>query len=118
MSTPRPGVCDGRAVIAPLRAPALARAWFLLTAVLVVVAIAVQLPVSAGEQDGFFDVPAYRALNLFAYFTIQSNILVAIASTALAQRRAEMNAVEDFLADLQAGALAGGHSARQVAAHG
>ncbi len=41
-----------------------------------------------------------------------------IASTALAQRRAEMNEVEDFLADLQAAALTGGHSARQVAAHG
>ena len=79
-------MCDGRAVIAPLRAPALARAWFLLTAVLVVVAIAVQLPVSAGEQDGFFDVPAYRALNLFAYFTIQSNILVAVSALLTALR--------------------------------
>ena len=42
-----------------------------------------------------------------------------IASTALAQRRAEMNEVEDFLAHLQAATLAGGDSsARQVAAHG
>ena len=41
-----------------------------------------------------------------------------IASTALAQRRAETNEVEEFLADLRTAALTGGHSARQVAAHG
>ena len=41
-----------------------------------------------------------------------------IASTALAQRRAEMNEVEEFLADLQTAALTGGHAVRQVAAHG
>ena len=41
-----------------------------------------------------------------------------VASTALAQRRAEMNEVEDFLAGLQAAVRTGGHSARQVAAHG
>jgi hypothetical protein len=41
-----------------------------------------------------------------------------IASTALAQRRAETDAVEDFLADLQTAAPAGGHAARRVAAHG
>ena len=41
-----------------------------------------------------------------------------IASTALAQRRAETNEVEEYLAGLQAAALTGGHSARQVAAHG
>lgn len=67
-------------MIAPLRAPALARAWFLLTAVVVVVAIAVQVPVSAGTTGGFFDVPAYRALNVFAFFTIQSNLLVAVSA--------------------------------------
>ncbi len=67
-------------MIAPLRAPALARAWFLLTAVVVVVAIAVQLPDSAAETGGFFDVPVYRALNVFAFFTIQSNLLVALSA--------------------------------------
>ena len=41
-----------------------------------------------------------------------------VASTALAQRRAEMNEVEEFLADLQTAALTGGHAVRQVAAHG
>ena len=67
-------------MIAPLRAPALARAWFLLTAVVVVVAVAVQLPVSAGTDGGFFEVPAYRALNVLAFFTIQSNLLVATSA--------------------------------------
>ncbi len=41
-----------------------------------------------------------------------------LASTSLAQRRAEMNEVEDFLASLQTAARAGGHPVRQVAAHG
>ena len=41
-----------------------------------------------------------------------------VASTALAQRRAETDAVEDFLADLQTAALARGHAAPRVAARG
>ena len=41
-----------------------------------------------------------------------------VAATSLAQRRAEMNEVEDFLASLNAAARTHGHSARQVAAHG
>jgi len=73
-------LCDGQPVIAPLATPALARAWFLLTVVVVVVAITVQVPTSSGETGGFFDVPAYRALNVFAFFTIQSNILVAVSA--------------------------------------
>lgn len=67
-------------MIAPLRAPALARAWFLVTVVVVVVALAVQVPVSVGQEGGFFDVPLYRGLNLFAYFTVQSNLLVAASA--------------------------------------
>ena len=67
-------------MIAPLRAPTLARYWFLATAVLVVVAIAVQVPVSAAEPGGFFDRPLYRGLNVFAFFTIQSNLLVAASA--------------------------------------
>ena len=67
-------------MIAPLRAPALAGAWFLLTAVVVVVAIVVQVPTSAAETGGFFDVPLYRGLNVFAFFTIQSNLLVAVSA--------------------------------------
>jgi len=67
-------------VIAPLRAPALVRAWFLLTAFVVVVAIVVQVPASVVETGGFFDVPLYRGLNVFAFFTIQSNLLVAVSA--------------------------------------
>ena len=67
-------------MIAPLRVPALARAWFLVTAVLVAVAIVVQVPTSAAATGGFFDEPVYRGLNVFAFFTVQSNILVAVSA--------------------------------------
>jgi hypothetical protein len=67
-------------VIAPVARPGPARAWFLVTALAVVVAIGVQVPVSAVTEGGFFDLPAYRALNTFAFFTIQSNLLVGISA--------------------------------------
>ncbi|WP_380164152.1 Pr6Pr family membrane protein [Jannaschia sp. R86511] len=67
-------------MIAPLRTPGLARAWFLLTAVVVLVAVAVQVPVSAAVETGFFARPLYRGLNVFAFFTIQSNLLVALSA--------------------------------------
>ena len=41
-----------------------------------------------------------------------------VASTSLAQRRAEMNEVEDFLAGLQTAARTGGNSARMVGGKG
>ncbi len=72
------------------RGMTIARAWLLMTAALVVVALAVQLPVSASSTDGFFDVPTYRALNLFAYFTVQSNVLVA-ASALLTALQPDMD---------------------------
>lgn len=67
-------------MIAPLRTPGPARAWFLLTAVLALLAVAAQVWLSATGDDGFFDAPVYRALNLFVYFTIQSNLLVALSA--------------------------------------
>lgn len=89
MSTGGDTVCDRSPVIAPLRAPALARAWFLLTAVAVVVAVVIQVPLSAGVTTGFFDSPVHRGLNVFAFFTIQSNLLVALSAllTALQPER-------------------------------
>lgn len=73
-------LCDRQPVIAPVGRPGLARTWFLLTAVVVVVAIGIQVPVSAGTEGGFFSDPAYRALNTFAFFTIQSNLLVGLSA--------------------------------------
>jgi hypothetical protein len=82
-------VCERSRVIAPVRRRLLARAWFLLTAVVVLVAVAVQVPVSAAEQSGFFSTPVYRGLNVLAFFTIQSNLLVAVSAllTALDPER-------------------------------
>lgn len=63
-----------------------ARLWFAVTALAVVVALAIQIPLtaSAGDDDAFFSTPAYRVLNLFMFFTIWSNILVAVVSARLA----------------------------------
>jgi hypothetical protein len=65
---------------------AAARALFALTALAVVVALAVQLPLSAGNAASQFTRPGARVLNTFCYFTIQSNILVAITAGMLAWR--------------------------------
>ena len=67
-------------MIAPLHIRSLARGWFVLTGVLVLVAIAIQVPVSAAVETGFFGTPLYRGLNVFAFFTIQSNLLVAVSA--------------------------------------
>lgn len=67
-------------MFAPVRTPTLARAWFLLTALAVVTAVGIQLPLSAADTSGFFDSPVERGLNLFAFFTIQSNLLVGLSA--------------------------------------
>ncbi|MGJ7439454.1 Pr6Pr family membrane protein [Aquipuribacter sp. MA13-6] len=67
-------------MIAPVRNEPLARAWFLLTAAVVVVAVAVQVPLSAAVETGYFSTPLARGLNVFAFFTIQSNLLVAASA--------------------------------------
>ncbi len=64
-------------MIAPLRLRWLARGWFVVTAVLVLAAVAIQVPLSAAVDSGYFSTPLYRGLNVFAFFTIQSNLLVA-----------------------------------------
>lgn len=65
-----------------------ARCWFALNALVVVVALAIQIPITAGKVDGaFFDTPAARVGNLFTFFTILSNVLVAVVCVALVLRR-------------------------------
>jgi hypothetical protein len=61
-----------------------ARAGFGLIAALVVVALAVQIPLTADNGDEFFTSSGARIVNLFFYFTIMSNLLVAGVSAALA----------------------------------
>ncbi len=61
-----------------------ARAWFAGTVLAVVAGLAIQVPVTASGTGGFFHVPWERGLNVFAFFTVQSNILIAVASFLLA----------------------------------
>lgn len=63
-----------------------ARAWFALNSLVVVVALAIQIPITAARTDGAFDTPAARVANLFTFFTILTNALVAVTSLLLAVR--------------------------------
>jgi hypothetical protein len=63
-----------------------ARAWFAVNAVVVVVALVIQIPITAAATGGAFDTPAARVANLFTFFTILSNILVAGVCLVLAAR--------------------------------
>ena len=69
-----------------LNVDARGRWWFGLTALAVLTGLVVQLLVTAGRETGFFDTTTERALNVFAFFTIQSNIIVGITSLLLALR--------------------------------
>ncbi len=62
------------------------RLWFGIGALLVVVALAIQIPITAGHAGGFFTTPAGRVGNLFTYFTILSNLLVGVTDAVLAAR--------------------------------
>lgn len=63
-----------------------ARAWFAVNALVVAVALVIQIPITAGRTDGVFDTPLARVANLFTFFTILSNILVAAVCLVLAVR--------------------------------
>ncbi|MFE5501536.1 Pr6Pr family membrane protein [Amycolatopsis japonica] len=67
-----------------MQASKIARAWFALTALVVIAGLAAQIPVSAGTTGGTFHTPAGRVANLLAFFTIDSNILVGVGSLLLA----------------------------------
>jgi len=67
-----------------------ARVFFVLTAAVVGAALVIQLPLTATNEESFFTTPAARMVNLFFFFTILSNLLVAFTSIVLAispQRR-------------------------------
>ena len=63
-----------------------ARPWFALTALCVATGIGVQFYVSAGNTATFGGSPLNRCLNTFAFFTIQSNVLIGVACVLLALR--------------------------------
>ncbi|MEV7550157.1 Pr6Pr family membrane protein [Amycolatopsis sp. NPDC089917] len=67
-----------------MQASKIARAWFGVTALVVIAGLAAQVPVSAGTEGGTFQTPAGRVANLLAFFTIDSNVLVGVGSLLLA----------------------------------
>jgi len=60
-----------------------ARPWFAATALCVAAGIVIQLFVSAAGTGFFGGSPLNRALNVFAFFTIQSNVIVGVACLLL-----------------------------------
>lgn len=60
-----------------------ARPWFAATALCVAAGIVIQLFVSAAGTGFFGGSPLNRALNVFAFFTIQSNVIVGVACVLL-----------------------------------
>ncbi len=63
-----------------------ARVWFGATALAVIVGLAVQLPVTATNDHGYFSTPAARVFNMFCFFTVDSNIIVGVTCLLLAMR--------------------------------
>ena len=70
--------------------PLLGRLWFAGTAVVVAIGLVVQLVATARLHSGFFDSRAGRIVNMFCFFTIQSNIIgVVTLLLVLASRGGE-----------------------------
>ena len=63
-----------------------ARGWFAATALTVLVGLAIQLPVAATNDHGFFPTTAGRVFNVFCFFTIDSNVIVGVTCLLLAIR--------------------------------
>ncbi|MGW7679261.1 Pr6Pr family membrane protein [Kribbella sp. NPDC054772] len=60
------------------------RVWAAVTGLIVVAGIVIQLLVTGGGHEGFFPDNPERVLNVFAYFTIQSNLLLGGTALVLA----------------------------------
>jgi hypothetical protein len=69
-----------------MRATTIARWWFGLTALTVLVAVVISLVLVLTGDDPQSGSPIADALNIFAYFTIQSNMIVGVTSLCLALR--------------------------------
>lgn len=70
-----------------------ARAWFGSTALVGFVALAVQVVMAASYPDPHFGSAAGRMVNELFFFTIESNLLVAVATLLLAVRRDRASAL-------------------------
>ncbi len=64
--------------------PRVARWCFGLTSALVTFGILLQLQVAATNDSGYFEAVPSRIINVLSYFTVQSNILVALTTGLLA----------------------------------
>ena len=62
------------------------RVWAAITGLIVVCGIVIQLLVTANGHEGFFPDNPERVFNVFAYFTIQSNLLLGGTALLLAAR--------------------------------
>ncbi len=69
-----------------MSSPRVARAFFGLNALVVLVGMIVQLSVSAGLKGTQFHSPGARIFNVFCYFTVWSNITVGVTTGLLAWR--------------------------------
>ncbi|MBM3147209.1 MAG: Pr6Pr family membrane protein [Actinobacteria bacterium] len=69
-----------------MRTSTIARWWFGLTALVVLAAVVISLVLALTGDDPQFGSPLADAFNIFAYFTIQSNIIVGLTSLLLALR--------------------------------
>lgn len=61
-----------------------ARAWFGLTALVVLAGLVIQIAVTSQATEGHFTTVAGRVANVFCFFTIQSNIIVMVTCALLA----------------------------------
>jgi hypothetical protein len=62
----------------------LTRAWFAVTALVALTGLVTQVIATAGDTDGQFRTAGGRIANLFCFFTIDSNLLVAVTSVLVA----------------------------------
>lgn len=64
--------------------PKHARLWFALTALAVFTGVVIQIGVSSGNNSVFGGTALGRSLNVFSFFTIQSNLIVGFTTLMLA----------------------------------
>jgi len=68
----------------PRRPEAWARLWFGATALCVAGGVAISIYTAAHNNAGHFRTPVERAFNTFAFFTVDSNLIVGVTSLLLA----------------------------------
>ena len=64
--------------------PKWARPWFAATATAVLAGLIIQIGVASGDASVFGGTPVGRSLNVFSFFTIQSNLIVGVTTLLLA----------------------------------